>query len=97
MDLGVIDGSLKKARESYKMAYKFFNVPTRQLQDRSLETIVSYYPDFALAVCNKKRCFLSQHGIYGLALPGVAVGDLIPGLAVPLDSSRGLGSGLSRY
>ena len=46
-----------------------------------------YYPDFALALYNKKRCFFSKHGLYGLALPGIAVGGLIvifPGLAVPL-------------
>ena len=41
MDLGVVDGSPKKAPESYKIAYKFFNAPARHLQDRPLETIVS--------------------------------------------------------
>jgi hypothetical protein len=92
MNVGVVDGWLKKAPETYKQAFDFFSrqtLPARATAavEGELETTFSQYADIAVMACQGKRFCLSKGGFLGIAFRNVQPGDLIvifPGIDVPL-------------
>ncbi|KAG4437944.1 hypothetical protein IFR05_006568 [Cadophora sp. M221] len=99
MNIGIDDGWLKKAPESYERAFDFLShrtlpaVPTPR-GDSDLKTTISRYADIAVEACHNRRFFRTKKGFLGLAFPSVQLGDLVvvfPGLDVPLVLRRHTG------
>ncbi|RYP66131.1 hypothetical protein DL771_007965 [Monosporascus sp. 5C6A] len=89
INVGVVDGWLKKAPEIYQRAFDFFShqTPHAEAVEDELEATISRYADITLAACSRKRFILSKHGLLGLAFRSVRPGDSIvvfPGIDVPL-------------
>jgi len=92
MNVGIVDGWLKQAPESYERAFDFLShrtlpaVPNPR-KESDLKTTISRYADIAVEACHNRRFFRTKKGFLGLAFPSVQLGDSVvvfPGLDVPL-------------